>query len=73
MLRNARFFHNVFVSVTFKMASNSGLDMYYMEQQMHLNQLCKKCTDMLSTDFGKKTSMETAVSAVTNRTCSLTQ
>ena len=55
------------------MASNSGLDMYYMEQQIHLNQLCKKCTDMLSTDFGKKTSMETAVSAVTNRTCSLTQ
>ena len=55
------------------MASNSGLDMYYMEQQMHLNKLCKKCTDMLSTDFGKKTSMETAVSAVTNRTCSLTQ
>ena len=73
MLRNARFFHNVFVSVTFMMASNSGFDMYYMEQQMHPNELCKKCTDMLSTDFGKKTSMETAVSAVTNRTCSLTQ
>ena len=53
MLRNARFFHNVFVSVTFIMASNSGFDMYYMEQQMHPNELCKKCTDMLSTDFEK--------------------
>ena len=48
-----RFFHNVFVSVTFIMASNSGFDMYYMEQQMHPNELCKKCTDTLSTDFGK--------------------
>ena len=53
MLRNATFFHNVFVSVTFIMASNSGFDMYYMEQQMHRNKLCKKCTDILSTDFGK--------------------
>ena len=36
------FFPTVFVFVTFIMASNSGFDMYYMEQQMHPNQLYEK-------------------------------